>query len=1352
MDDPLKADADDNPFIAPVVELENSHTAGSMELDPDEVNDQWWSKFDHDRSLCIFSAQNCFRLAILRLVVSKVFNNLILVLIVLNTLEMSINCEDYFATDSTGHKIFDVFDYVVNIVFTVELCLRVVALGLYFSPGAYLQYNTYRLDFLVVAFAWLDEALTGFPNLKALRIVRALRALKSLRFMNQVMAVMDSVEAAIPLLKNVAVLFLFLIALFSIMGTQLLAGTLRTRCVSVSTGLEMINNEYGSKACTNDAYITYDRGRIPGFTLGQNTNGFKCPAGFACIPADNPNDGYTSFDNIPMACFTIFQVASLEGWTSLAYQASDGLAKSVVLYFLAIIIFFSYFTFQLFTAVMFLTFAKIREQADMVLERDEFAVDRALAAQPLPKKPPVPDGLQIALNWTLNRGVSNVGHDQVDEAADEMNAEMIADWGNQSDRGAHENGNDVMYEQSEVSPLSYLTNEAAVTNEAASSSDDGSAADGEGSVDIVEVDPDSPRLLKLTSTTPLESPRVVRTSCAAAASAVLPPISHRRVSLPVPTTSPTSPVSSPPTVSPSAMGERSISFHEQSVGESEQEIPWEPTGETVQEAPTASLALTVGGENNAKPSAMKQWLGEDCDPSWGPSARSTDGSFILDHETDTPADNATTIEDDADTVSAARSGAGSGASVAPDDSSPNPLRDPVSAKSDTVASCSPAQRGVGFGASVAPDNSSPNPLRDRLHGGTESDQQRPVNRRSSRFTRREDVRRPSQMFMTGGGQRSRRNSGSMDVSNFPCLQEWREEMESNYPSIPGCLWSLWYHADPMISTDSDPPSLVICDGVPVFDNPVGHLITNFWYMNFINISILLNVIIISMSYHKEPGWWTSMLEWAEVGFFCIFMAEMVLKCIGFGGLKWYFTNNSNVFDFCIILVSIPFSFSVIFSYSFPNLTIFRLFRLARLLRTFRFLRSLGEIIDVVTQAGKAIANLLVFMTISYIIVAIFMMQLMSRKIPEEASRNNFDCFGQSLLTLFVVMSGEDWNSVMYATWEASTMGGICVLLWFFFSNFILLNMFAAIILENFALSHLEKIQLQVMVYMNDKEKRFVQGNLEKQMEALRRVSINEKVEFVPDWEKVDFQKEHLVMKTWEENQLKGMSRDEREEYLDFLRLRADDDDEERLDQLSDQYVKHEESPYYNRMNKHRAKKPAEEQALITSNSWFKNTPTQVAQAVAAPTSTDKTSLRNKAMTTAPVRDLKLRVLEAKKTRNPQEIAAAKEALELEIKTQVKKAIHELTHSFSSENDPDIVTNVCFWMGVRHPIRRFCYKIARHPAFEWIVIFVILVSSILLAIEPAWDADSTVVAIVVIADPIILGFFTLEMVLKIIAFG
>ena len=86
-----------------------------------------------------------------------------------------------------------------------------------------------------------------------------------------------------------------------------------------------------------------------------------------------------------------------------------------------------------------------------------------------------------------------------------------------------------------------------------------------------------------------------------------------------------------------------------------------------------------------------------------------------------------------------------------------------------------------------------------------------------------------------------------------------------------------------------------------------------------------------------------------------------------------------------------------------------------------------EIIDVVVQATKAIANLLVFMLVAYIVAGIFFMQLLSGEM--ESTRDNFDCFGQAshphpipthsprafplqaLRTLFIVMSGENWNSV-----------------------------------------------------------------------------------------------------------------------------------------------------------------------------------------------------------------------------------------------------------------------------------------------------------------------------------------------------
>jgi len=105
---------------------------------------------------------------------------------------------------------------------------------------------------------------------------------------------------------------------------------------------------------------------------------------------------------------------------------------------------------------------------------------------------------------------------------------------------------------------------------------------------------------------------------------------------------------------------------------------------------------------------------------------------------------------------------------------------------------------------------------------------------------------------------------------------------------------------------------------------------------------------------------------------------------------------------------------------------------------------------------------------------------------DEKSRQNFDCFWQSMLTVFQVsflpsypnlsilipirfkiMTGEDWNAVMYVGINAyggvSSYGAVaCVyfIILFICGNYILLNVFLAIAVDNLAdadsLSEVEK--------------------------------------------------------------------------------------------------------------------------------------------------------------------------------------------------------------------------------------------------------------------------------------------------------
>ena len=70
--------------------------------------------------------------------------------------------------------------------------------------------------------------------------------------------------------------------------------------------------------------------------------------------------------------------------------------------------------------------------------------------------------------------------------------------------------------------------------------------------------------------------------------------------------------------------------------------------------------------------------------------------------------------------------------------------------------------------------------------------------------------------------------------------------------------------------------------------------------------------------------------------------------------------------------------------------------------------------------------------------------------PQNDFRGNFGSFGISLLTVFQILTGENWNEVMYMG-----VGHTNILFFFYFfvvfvvGNFIILNLFLAILLSAF---------------------------------------------------------------------------------------------------------------------------------------------------------------------------------------------------------------------------------------------------------------------------------------------------------------
>lgn len=138
---------------------------------------------------------------------------------------------------------------------------------------------------------------------------------------------------------------------------------------------------------------------------------------------------------------------------------------------------------------------------------------------------------------------------------------------------------------------------------------------------------------------------------------------------------------------------------------------------------------------------------------------------------------------------------------------------------------------------------------------------------------------------------------------------------------------------------------------------------------------------------------------------------------------------------------------------------------------------------------RSIISLLFLLFLFILIFALLGMQLFGGQfnLPDGTPPTNFNTFPIALLTVFQILTGEDWNEVMYQGIESQGghKKGMIYSLYFIilvlFGNYTLLNVFLAIAVDNLAnaqeLTAAEEEQLE-----ENKEKQ--QMELDKEMEAL----------------------------------------------------------------------------------------------------------------------------------------------------------------------------------------------------------------------------------------------------------------------------
>ncbi|XP_027317153.1 sodium channel protein type 3 subunit alpha isoform X3 [Anas platyrhynchos] len=238
----------------------------------------------------------------------------------------------YIEQRKTIKTILEYADKIFTYIFILEMVLKWVAYGF----QTYFTNAWCWLDFLIVdvSLVSLVAHALGFSELSAIKSLRTLRALRPLRALSRfegMRVVVNALTGAIPSIMNVLLVCLTFWLIFSIMGVNLFAGKF-FKCINTTTGVELKPEEVDDEtACKNLTSTRWKNVKV-------------------------------NFDNVGAGYLSLLQVATFKGWMDIMYAAVDSreVGKQpkyednlyMYLYFVAFIIFGSFFTLNLFIGVI----------------------------------------------------------------------------------------------------------------------------------------------------------------------------------------------------------------------------------------------------------------------------------------------------------------------------------------------------------------------------------------------------------------------------------------------------------------------------------------------------------------------------------------------------------------------------------------------------------------------------------------------------------------------------------------------------------------------------------------------------------------------------------------------------------------------------------------------------------------------------------------------------------------------------------------------------------------------------------------------------------------------------------------
>ncbi len=209
------------------------------------------------------------------------------------------------------------------------------------------------------------------------------------------------------------------------------------------------------------------------------------------------------------------------------------------------------------------------------------------------------------------------------------------------------------------------------------------------------------------------------------------------------------------------------------------------------------------------------------------------------------------------------------------------------------------------------------------------------------------------------------------------------------------------------------------------------------FQAFIFGVIVLNAIVLGLGTYDLSSGFESTLTVLDEVFLGIFVVELVIRITAYGRRPQdFFKEGWNVFDFVVIALAFAPGLR-------ENVTLLRLARLLRVVRLVSVMPDLRILVRAMARSLPPITSLFLLTVLLMYIYGMVGWILFNEEDPEQWGN-----IGQSLLTLFQILTLENWPEYLERAQEIHPASWIFFVSYVLIASFLVINILIAIIINS----------------------------------------------------------------------------------------------------------------------------------------------------------------------------------------------------------------------------------------------------------------------------------------------------------------